>query len=35
VSKDELTWTQAYRKPDSPADVVLNLSCGVQTTPRI
>jgi hypothetical protein len=35
VSKDELTWLQTYRKPDHPADVVLNLSCGVQTTPHL
>jgi uncharacterized protein YbjQ (UPF0145 family) len=35
ISRDELTWLQSYRTPDSPADVVLNLSCGVQTTPHL
>jgi len=35
VSKDELSWLQAYSKPDGQAEVVLNLSCGVQTTPHL
>lgn len=35
LSKDELSWVQTYRKPERPADVVLNLSCGVQTTPHL
>jgi Fe-S oxidoreductase len=35
VSKDEMTWLQTYVKPEEPAEVVLNLSCGVQTTPHL
>lgn len=35
VAKSELGWLQTYRPPEKPADVVLNLSCGVQTTPHL
>jgi hypothetical protein len=35
VSREEMTWIQHYKEPDEPADVVLNLSCGVQTVPHI
>ena len=35
VSREEMTWIQNYKEPDEPADVVLNLSCGVQTVPHI
>ena len=35
VSRDEMTWFQHYKKPSEPVDVVLNLSCGVQTVPHI
>jgi hypothetical protein len=35
VSKDEMTWVQRYSKPEDSAEVVLNLSCGVQTTPHV
>lgn len=35
VAKDEMTWIQRYAKPDQPADVTLNLSCGVQTVPHL
>jgi hypothetical protein len=35
VSKQEMTWIRHYRRPESPVDVVLNLSCGVQTIPHI
>jgi hypothetical protein len=35
VSKHEMTWLQSYSKPSRSADVVLNLSCGVQTVPSV
>jgi Cysteine-rich domain len=35
VSKHEMTWLQSYTKPAHSADVVLNLSCGVQTVPSV
>jgi Fe-S oxidoreductase len=35
VSKDEFGWLERYETPDKPADVVLNLSCGVQETPHL
>jgi len=35
VSREEMTWLQTYRPPEGPVDVVLNLSCGVQTTPHL
>jgi hypothetical protein len=35
VAKDELTWLTTFTKPSESAEVVLNLSCGVQTTPHL
>ncbi len=35
ISRDEMTWLERYAKPDQPAEVVLNLSCGVQNTPHL
>jgi hypothetical protein len=35
VSKDEMRWLQRHVAPDRSADVVLNLSCGVQTIPHL
>src|SRR6266545_1154855 len=35
VSKDEMRWFQRHVAPDRRADVVLNLSCGVQTIPHL
>lgn len=35
LSRDEMRWVQKYVKPDRTAEVVLNLSCGVQMTPHV
>ena len=35
VTKDEVTWLTNHIKPTESTDVVLNLSCGVQTTPHL
>lgn len=35
VSKHELRWLQSYVRPERSAEVVLNLSCGAQTTPHL
>lgn len=35
ISRDEMNWLERYSKPDQPAEVVLNLSCGVQNTPHL
>jgi hypothetical protein len=35
MSKDEVRWLQIYTRPEHPVDVVLNLSCAVQSTPHI
>jgi hypothetical protein len=35
VHRDELTWMHSYVKPERPADVFLNLSCGTQHTPHL
>src|SRR6266849_317926 len=35
VPKDEFSWFTKYSQPQRTADVVLNLSCGVQTVPHV
>jgi cysteine-rich protein len=35
LSKDEVRWMQRHAAADRRADVVLNLSCGVQTIPHL
>jgi hypothetical protein len=35
MSRDEMTWQQIHAEPERSAAVVLNLSCGVQTTPHL
>jgi hypothetical protein len=35
VHRDELTWMHSYVRPEQPADVFLNLSCGTQHTPHL
>jgi Cysteine-rich domain len=35
VAQGEMTWVQSYRKPERRADVVVSLSCGMQTVPHL
>ncbi len=35
VSREEFAWLDRYTRPERPADVVLNLSCGIQMTPHL
>lgn len=35
MSKDEVRWLQIHTQPERSVDVVLNLSCAVQSTPHI
>jgi Fe-S oxidoreductase len=35
LSKNELTWMDAYREPDRKVDVFVNMSCGSQLAPHL
>jgi hypothetical protein len=35
LGRHEVTWQEVHRPPVRAADVVLNLSCGVQTVPHL
>jgi hypothetical protein len=35
VAREEVTWIQRYTRPEEPVEVVLNLSCGVQSDPYV
>jgi Fe-S oxidoreductase len=35
LRKDEVAWLERYVAPERPADVVLNLSCGIQFAPHL